>query len=49
MLLAFTLSTKIKYYLMAMFGLRDWGRKETKRRREINSFVWFGIKMDWFV
>lgn len=47
MLLAFTLSTKIKYYLMAMFGLRDWGRKEMKRRREINSFVWFGIKMDW--
>lgn len=49
MLLVFTISTKIKYCLMAMFGLRDWGRKEMKRRREINSFVWFGIKMDWFV
>ena len=32
MLLALTISTKIKYYLMAMFGLRDWGRKEKKRR-----------------
>lgn len=32
MLLALTISTKIKYYLMAMFGLRDWGRKEKKGR-----------------
>ena len=47
MLLALTISTKIKYYLMAMFGLRDWGRKEKKRRREINSFVWFRLRMDW--
>lgn len=47
MLLALTISTKIKYYLMATFALRDWGRKEKKRRREMNSFVWFGIKMDW--
>ena len=47
MLLALTISTKIKYYLMAMFGLRDWRRKEKKRRGEINSFVWFRIRMDW--
>lgn len=47
MLLALTISTKIKYYLMAMFGLRDWERKEKKRRVEINSFVWFRIRMDW--
>ena len=47
MLLALTISTKIKYYLMAMFGLRDCGRKEKQRRGEINSFVWFGIRMDW--